>query len=786
MKARYTLPVLLLVFAILATGIVAAGCLLYRSQRDSCRTETEHKLAAVADLKVSELSRWRQEHVADAGVFYKNSAFATLVRQCIERPQDSLLQEELRVWIGHFQVSEQYDRVALLDAVGNKWMSFPDMNEPLSSATTEKAREVLRSGQLTFEDFRRNECTRKVYLRQFVPIFNGQASGQPLGVLVFRIDPNVYLYPSIQHWPTPSETAETLLIRREGNEAVFLNEPKFRNNTALMLGVSLDSTDLPEVKAALGQKGIVEGVDYRGVPVLAAVRAVPNSPWFLVAKMDVAEVYAPMRERLWLTVLFVGVLLFSLAVVVGFLWWQRHAALYRQKCETEHKYRAIIEASADGILMADAETKVLKCPNPALCRMLGYTERELSTMTMPDIHPKDSLQNSLAEFESLAREGKGFAQNIPCLRKDGVIVYVDINTTNATIDGRKYVVGAFRDITDRKWAQAAREKLLAWQQGINLLQQSLLEPVPLEERLRRVTDGIVRIFDADFCRIWLIRPGDLCQRECIHAAAKDGPHVCRCRDRCLHLLASSGRYTHIDGQGHRRVPFGCYKIGRIASGKDHKFLTNDAPNDPRVHNHQWASELGLVSFAGYQLRVPGGETLGVLALFAKHPIDESEDAMLDGLSAAVALVVQEAASQELLRGSEEWYRTLFVEALDGISLVDAETGLIIDCNQALTALVGRDKADLIGQPQTILHPPADDNGLFSPTFKQHLGNQAGQVLDTQVVTRTGEIKEVAIRARILTVAGKKVMHGLFRDITDRKRVEKRAKLDETAPVPFLN
>ena len=55
----------------------------------------------------------------------------------------------------------------------------------------------------------------------------------------------------------------------------------------------------------------------------------------------------------------------------------------------------------------------------------------------------------------------------------------------------------------------------------------------------------------------------------------DGPHVCRYRDRCLHLLASSGRYTHIDGQAHRRVPFGCYKIGRIASGEDHKFLTND-------------------------------------------------------------------------------------------------------------------------------------------------------------------------------------------------------------------
>ena len=134
-------------------------------------------------------------------------------------------------------------------------------------------------------------------------------------------------------------------------------------------------------------------------------------------------------------------------------------------------------------------------------------------------------------------------------------------------------------------------------------------------------------------------------------------------------------------------------------------------------------------------------------------------------------VTPKRRAEEKLRESEEWYRTLFVEALDGICLADAKTGLIIDCNQALAALVGRDKAELIGQPQTVLHPPAEDHGPFSPTFKQHLFDEAGEVLDTQVVNTTGEIKEVAIRAKTLDLAGKKVMQGVFRDITDRKRAE---------------
>ena len=673
MKDRYTLPVLLLVFVVLAAGIIAAGCLLYRSQRDGCRLEAEYKLAAVVDLKVSELSAWRKERLSDANVFFKNKAFSALVRRCSERPQDLPLQEELRTWISHFLASNHYDQITLLDAACNDWISVPDTKKSHSTLTPQKAREAMRSGQILFADFYPDESTQKVYLRLFVPIFDGLSDKRPLGVLRLKIDPEVYLYPLIQRWPMPSETAETLMICREGNEAVFLNELRFQKNTALTLRVPLDSTDRPAAKAALGEEGIVKGVDYRGVPVLAAVHAVPDSPWFLVAKIDATEVYAPMRERLWMTVLFVGVLLFGVAAAVGFIWRQQHSILYREKYEAERKYRAIIEASADGILMADVETKTFKYPNPALCRILGYTERELRSMTVADIHPKDALQNILAEFEGLVREGKGVAQDIPCLRKDGVIVYMDINTTSATIDGRKCLVCVFRDTTERKQHEERSKKLLVRRQGINELQQSLLSQAPLEEKLRKVTDGIVRLFDADFCRIWLIRPGDLCQGECVHAVAENGAHVCRRRDRCLHLLASSGRYTHIDGQTHRRVPFGCYKIGRIASGEDHKFLTNDAQNDPGIHNHQWARELGIVSFAGYQIRVPGGETLGVLGLFAKHPIDESEDAMLDGLSATVALVVEQATAQESLREANQHlriYKRLIESSPTLLGLVD--------------------------------------------------------------------------------------------------------------------
>ncbi len=127
--------------------------------------------------------------------------------------------------------------------------------------------------------------------------------------------------------------------------------------------------------------------------------------------------------------------------------------------------------------------------------------------------------------------------------------------------------------------------------------------------------------------------------------------------------------------------------------------------------------------------------------------------------------------EETLRESGERYRKQFDEALDAIFLADAETGIIIDCNRAASELVGREKSELVGKHQRILHPPENIEGEFSRTFKQHLKEKEGQILETQIITKRGEIKDVAIKANVFELGDKKLIQGIFRDITERKRVE---------------
>lgn len=323
--------------------------------------------------------------------------------------------------------------------------------------------------------------------------------------------------------------------------------------------------------------------------------------------------------------------------------------------------------------------------------------------------------------------------------------------------------------------EAEKDKVLSYQQGVNSIQQAMLAQGTLEEKLKIITDGIVNIFDVDFCRIWLISPGDLCNNGCIYAEEKDGVEFCRNRNKCLHLVSSSGRYTHIDGQYHRRVPFGAYKIGRLASGEYHKFLTNDVVNEPRVHNRQWAQELGLLSFAGYQIRVPLGEALGVLAIFAKHPISPNQDAMFDGLGGTIGLVLQRFAiekarcdgEERLLNAAIEW-RSTFDSISDFIFVQDADCK-ITRSNMAFARLFKIEPREIIGKSCHDLFHAA-----FQASYKCAL-----EEVQRNKTSMTVEIEEKTLNLfLLLTISpvfdrdGKSIATvNYLKDITERKKIE---------------
>ena len=224
----------------------------------------------------------------------------------------------------------------------------------------------------------------------------------------------------------------------------------------------MTSEDVPAVRAALGQSGIVEGTDYRGVSVIADVRAVPDSPWFMVARMDMEEVYAPLKERLGFMILLIGVLLAGAGASVGFVWRQQSNRFYQEQYksaealrDSEIRYRRLFEAARDGILILDAETGMITDVNPFLIEMLGYTHEQFLEKKLWELgFLKDIITNEEKFFELRQKEYVRY-DDLPLETTNGQKLEVEFVSNVYLVDHHKVIQCNVRDITGRKRAEEA-------------------------------------------------------------------------------------------------------------------------------------------------------------------------------------------------------------------------------------------------------------------------------------------------------------------------------------------
>lgn len=149
---------------------------------------------------------------------------------------------------------------------------------------------------------------------------------------------------------------------------------------------------------------------------------------------------------------------------------------------SEKRYRSVFNGGPDGIMISDAETRMIKYANRKQCEMLGYEEAELKSMTLEAIHPRDAIYDVLAEYAGLAQGKKGLAKSIQCLKKNGEIFYSDISGSLMEIDNRECIVGFFRDITDRRLVEFSLNEALVRAEAANRLKTEFMKTISHEVR----------------------------------------------------------------------------------------------------------------------------------------------------------------------------------------------------------------------------------------------------------------------------------------------------------------
>ncbi|MBD1933925.1 MULTISPECIES: PAS domain-containing sensor histidine kinase [Cyanophyceae] len=156
--------------------------------------------------------------------------------------------------------------------------------------------------------------------------------------------------------------------------------------------------------------------------------------------------------------------------------------------ESKGELQAIYDGMVDGLLITERETTKFLRANAAICNMLGYSESELLSMSVKDIHPPDQLDCIWEKFQEKEKETIRHCKNIPCLRKDGSMFFADIGSKVIIYNQIPCNIAFFRDITDRKAAeeqltQRAEELAIA---NTHLEQFAYIASHDLQEPLRMV------------------------------------------------------------------------------------------------------------------------------------------------------------------------------------------------------------------------------------------------------------------------------------------------------------
>ena len=274
-------------------------------------------------------------------------------------------------------------------------------------------------------------------------------------------------------------------------------------------------------------------------------------------------------------------------------------------------------------------------------KLIQYVKNTLETVVVNDL--KTNLPGVIGDY--LRQYRPKSVLGLPILNQGNLvgILYLEntlvsgIFTSDRLLALNFLATQAATSLENSRLYQLERQRFQQLQEQTSLLtfrsaiDSNLTRSGTLQEMLQRSTEIVVEHLDAAFARIWTV--------------SADG--------NILELQASAGLYTHLNGD-HSRVPIGQFKIGLIAQeGRPH--LSNDVLNDPRVGNKSWAASEGMVSFAGYPLRV-NDQVLGVIALFARRPLKTS---ILDALAIAtheISLGLNRKQTQIALQISESHLR----------------------------------------------------------------------------------------------------------------------------------
>ena len=450
------------IFAVSAALIILGGVYYYNYQQRSFLREAERGLRSIAVNKANRITAWRERTLAAANqVMYNPFLNENMDRWLADK--NSATGEKVSLYLRNVCQYHGFSKALLIDTEGMILLSVGLISVPAGAKLSETENRLFRQAvEIQKPVIGRPDWTDDksgIEIDIAVPLYDFDKELSPLqGGLIFSVNPNDFLYPMIQSWPDGRQTGEAILFEADGNGFVLLSPSRFKAGNLLRFRVGPE--EQTEIRAIRGQPGIFKGLDYRGVEVVTAVEPIPESAWWLEAKMDYSEIRAAGFRQVWIPISVTLIFLAIVGLLIGWTWQSNRKEYYRTVLEAELEHLALVERfeylvkyANDIFILTDERGRILEVNDKAV-EIYGYTRDEITKLAITDLVPPDKLGLFKERFREIQEKGSLLAEGLN-QKKDGSVFNVEYSVREIFVKNRKYYQGILRDITERKRAEEA-------------------------------------------------------------------------------------------------------------------------------------------------------------------------------------------------------------------------------------------------------------------------------------------------------------------------------------------
>lgn len=619
----------------------------------------------MAEFKKEQIEAWLDDVRLHLQAYGEDPVLVDFLRNA---PPDPVAPRRLQAELEALRSVHRHSGLEITSMDGRTLVSVGEaiVHDAAFQAAAARARGVFGPVLL---DLRRAGPEAPVRLGYVAAIRDNQSARRPaIGLIVVSIDPDTALYPMLGVRSAGDAGEEILIVRRDGDDVLFLSHLRDRSDPPLTLRFPLTRTTLPAVRGVLHGEGEFSGNDYRGEPVLAALRAVSGTPWLIIAKIDKNEVLSSLHAA----IVICAALALLGAAVAGILavaaWRRQRRVDLAEKAQFDDRFNKVA-ASAPGVIcsfrMDGAGRLSMPDAGEGLRDLYGLSPAEVANDARPlfeRIAPEDARQLAASIAES-ARAMTPWSGEWRFLHPEKGWIWVEgrsLPTREA--DGGTLWHGYLQDVTRRRQAEITISKANRVLRARNLSNLALLHASDEAAYLGVVCQTIV----------------DVCGHAMMWIGFAD-----REDDRRVRPVASAGfEQGYLDNI---YVTWADNEFGRGPTGAALRLrqpmVCQDIPGDPGFA--PWRDEAvrrGYRSSASLPLIV-GDEVFGVLNVYsaepAAFPADEVD--LLSDIAADLAygvsvlrLRAEHVRMEQSLRESEVKLRLFIEHAPAALAMFDAD------------------------------------------------------------------------------------------------------------------